>query len=237
MTWASRRTTPGQFIGLSHFAGQLQAALKDMSAEQRNAALTTMFASDAVRAAAVLYDEGAAGSLSGPLTSMTPPSLPSRAAALTDNLRGDLERLGRAFDTALIQSGSAANDALRAWCRAWRAQSRSSRPCPHRCRRPRGWCAHVRDAAAGRRDGCTAAQGDGGVGVLGRSTASSPRRLPQSPRRSPDLGVVGAAAAALTVAGSAMESVWLDSMGASDDAAKSLDAYLTKGRESRTSRR
>ena len=36
-----------------------------------------------------------------------------RAAALTDNLKGDLERLGGAIDTALIQGGSGANTALR----------------------------------------------------------------------------------------------------------------------------
>ncbi|HEY1179315.1 MAG TPA: hypothetical protein VGF17_24435, partial [Phytomonospora sp.] len=36
-----------------------------------------------------------------------------QAATLTDNLKGDLERLGGALDTALIQGGSGANDTLR----------------------------------------------------------------------------------------------------------------------------
>lgn len=224
----------GQFIGLSHFAGQLQAALKDMSAEQRNAALTTMFGSDAVRAAAVLYDEGAAGVAQWTADVNDAGFAAEQAAALTDNLRGDLERLGGAFDTALIQSGSAANDALRALVQGVEGavEKFSALPAPVQAALVGGAALTSGTLLLGGAMGAllpkvTAASASlVEYGVISQATAAKSATLAKS------LGVVGAAAAALTVAGSAMESVWLDSMGASDDAAKSLDAYLTKGRES-----
>jgi TP901 family phage tail tape measure protein len=104
----------GEFIGMSKFAGVLQNALKDKTTEERNSALATIFGSDAVRAAGVLYAQGAEG-----ISSWTDRVDDSGYAAETarlklDNLKGDVEKLGGAFDTALIQSGGAANGALRA---------------------------------------------------------------------------------------------------------------------------
>ena len=51
----------GQFIGLEGVAGQLQDRLKGLTQEQQQAALKTIFGSDAVRAATVLYNQGATG--------------------------------------------------------------------------------------------------------------------------------------------------------------------------------
>ena len=51
----------GQFIGYANYAGQLQQALAKLTPEQRNAALATMFGSDAVRVAAIMYRDGATG--------------------------------------------------------------------------------------------------------------------------------------------------------------------------------
>jgi hypothetical protein len=51
----------GNFIGLQNVAEQLRTGLSGLSEEQRNATLKTIFGSDAVRAAAVLYKEGASG--------------------------------------------------------------------------------------------------------------------------------------------------------------------------------
>jgi len=51
----------GEFVGLEKFAGNLQDALKDMSSQQRNSTLQTIFGTDAIRAANVLYNQGAAG--------------------------------------------------------------------------------------------------------------------------------------------------------------------------------
>jgi len=103
----------GQFIGLSEFAGNLQQALKDLTPEQRNAAMATIFGSDAVRAANVLYEQGAAGVEKWTDAVNDQGYAAEQARIRTDNLVGDLERLGGSFDTALIQSGSGANDVLR----------------------------------------------------------------------------------------------------------------------------
>ncbi|WP_129820985.1 phage tail tape measure protein, partial [Streptomyces rimosus] len=73
----------------------------------------TIFGSDAVRAATILYQAGAIGvdtwrkavSDSGYATRV--------AATMTDNLAGDYERLTSALTTGLISSGSAANGMLR----------------------------------------------------------------------------------------------------------------------------
>nr|WP_256430763.1 phage tail tape measure protein [Plantibacter sp. CFBP 8804] len=104
----------GNFIGLSEFAGNLQNALKDLTPEQRNAAMATIFGSDAVRAATVLYSEGADG-ISDWTDKVNDQGYAAEQAAIRlDNLSGDVEALGGAFDTALIRTGSPANDALRA---------------------------------------------------------------------------------------------------------------------------
>ena len=51
----------GKFIGLAGAAGQLQNGLSGLSQQERNAALNTIFGADAVRAANVLYEQGAEG--------------------------------------------------------------------------------------------------------------------------------------------------------------------------------
>lgn len=103
----------GKFIGLSKFAGNLQESMRGLSDEQRNASMKIIFGSDAVRAANILYEQGAAG-----IQGWTDKVNDSGFAADTarrkqDNLRGDLEKLGGSIDTVLIQSGSGASQALR----------------------------------------------------------------------------------------------------------------------------
>jgi TP901 family phage tail tape measure protein len=103
----------GNFIGLEKFAGNLRGALQDLTPEQRNSALATIFGSDAVRAASVIYDQGATGIAKWTSEVDKQGYAAKQAATLTDNLKGDIERLGGSFDTALIQAGSGANDTLR----------------------------------------------------------------------------------------------------------------------------
>ena len=103
----------GNFIGLEAVAGQLKTGMANLSEEQRNAALTTIFGSDAVRAAAVLYNEGAEGIQKWTKEVSEQGAAAKQAATLTDNLMGDIERLGGAFDSVLIQGGSSANSGLR----------------------------------------------------------------------------------------------------------------------------
>lgn len=103
----------GEFIGMEALAGQLQDRLGGLTDEQRNSALATIFGSDALRTANVLYTQGAAGIAEWTDKVNDQGYAAETAAIQTDNLSGDLERLGGALDTALIQSGSGANDALR----------------------------------------------------------------------------------------------------------------------------
>lgn len=103
----------GAFIGIAPLASQLQDRLKGLTQEQRNAALAQIFGTDAVRAANVLYEQGAQG-----ITDWTTKVNDTGFAAETartklDNLSGDVETLGGSFETALIKSGSGANDVLR----------------------------------------------------------------------------------------------------------------------------
>lgn len=103
----------GNFIGLEAFAGNLQTSLQDLTVEQRNAALATIFGSDAVRGASVLYNQGASG-IGSWIAKVDDSGYAAETARLKlDNLKGDLEKLGGAFDTALIQTGAGANGVLR----------------------------------------------------------------------------------------------------------------------------
>lgn len=103
----------GNFIGLQKFAGNLKTSLSGLTDEQRNASLEIMFGADAVRAATVLYEEGAAGIGDWAKKVNDAGYAADMANRRMDNLKGDVEQLGGAFDTALIKSGSAANGVLR----------------------------------------------------------------------------------------------------------------------------
>lgn len=103
----------GSFIGAAAFAGNLRAKLSNLTAEQRNAALAQIFGTDAVRAATVFYEQGANG-ISNYIKQTNDSGYAARVAAdRLNNLRGDVEKLGGALDSSLIQQGSAANDTLR----------------------------------------------------------------------------------------------------------------------------
>lgn len=103
----------GQFVGMEAFAGQLTRALGDMTPAQRNAALSVLFGADAVRAAAVIYSEGESG-IRDWISAVDDQGYAAETARVKmDNLKGDLEALGGSIETALIQSGSGANDILR----------------------------------------------------------------------------------------------------------------------------
>lgn len=103
----------GNFVGLAEFAGNLKSALADLTPEQRNSALATIFGSDAVRAANVLYSEGEEGIRDWTEAVNDQGYASEVARQRLDNLMGDVEALGGAFDTALIKTGSGANDTLR----------------------------------------------------------------------------------------------------------------------------
>lgn len=103
----------GNFIGLAEFAGQLEQKLAGMSQQQKAATLSTMFGSDAVRAATVLYDQGADG-INKWIDAVDDQGFAAETAAKKlDNLKGDLEALSGSLETALIGTGDGAQGPLR----------------------------------------------------------------------------------------------------------------------------
>lgn len=98
-------TMEGKAKSLTEIAGVLQAATAGMTDQQKLMALETMFGSDAIRAAAVVANEGAAGfeELSKQMNAVTAQEV---AEKRMDNLAGAVEELKGAFETLLIQTGS-----------------------------------------------------------------------------------------------------------------------------------
>lgn len=103
----------GKFVGLAAYAGQLHDSLSKLTAEDRQAALKKMFGQDAIRAASILYEQGANGIQSWIDKVNDAGYAAETAEARMDNLNGDIERLGGSFETLFIKSGSGANDFLR----------------------------------------------------------------------------------------------------------------------------
>src|SRR5690606_2403996 len=95
------------------FAGNLQSALADLTPEQRNAAMATIFGSDAVRAAAILYDEGEQGIRDWIAAVDDQGFAAETAATRMNNLKGDWEEFTGSLETALIGMGEGADGPLR----------------------------------------------------------------------------------------------------------------------------
>lgn len=103
----------GQFIGLEGLAGQLQGSLSGLTEEQRQSALATIFGTDAIRSASVLYEQGADGIAKWTGAVSEAGYAAEVAAIMQDNLAGDLEKLGGAVDTLMIKLGEGQNAPLR----------------------------------------------------------------------------------------------------------------------------
>lgn len=98
----------GNMVGLSDIAGQLQVGLKDLTQEQRLQALQTMFGSDSLRAANILFNEGASGieeyigktSEVGAAQKMADAAMQGTSGAL-EKMKGSLETAGIAIGNAM----------------------------------------------------------------------------------------------------------------------------------------
>lgn len=103
----------GEFIGVYKLAGMLEAQLGTLTQQQRMAALATIFGADAMRAANVLYQQGAAGMerLKGEINGQADAA--GTAAIKTDNLLGDIERLKGSLESMAITSGTDSVSGLR----------------------------------------------------------------------------------------------------------------------------
>lgn len=103
----------GQFVGLENFAGQLKTSMSGLTQEQRNAALSIIFGSDAVRAANVLYSEGSDG-IAGWTKAVSDSGFAADVASKkNDNLKGDIEQLSGSFETLMINLGEGSQGVLR----------------------------------------------------------------------------------------------------------------------------
>ena len=103
----------GHFVSLANLAGQLQTQMGGLSEEERNAAMSTIFGADAVRAATQLYNQGAAGVEKWTKTVSQSGYAADMASTRTDNLQGDLEQLSGSFETLLINLGEGGQGPLR----------------------------------------------------------------------------------------------------------------------------
>ncbi|MBO9523914.1 MAG: phage tail tape measure protein [Nocardioidaceae bacterium] len=103
----------GNFIGMAQYAQKLKDGLKNLSVEQRQAALSTIFGTDAIRAANVLYDQGAKG-IADWTDKVNDQGYAAETAAIKmDNLKGDLEQFKGSLETALIGAGEGSQGPLR----------------------------------------------------------------------------------------------------------------------------
>ena len=103
----------GAFLGIENAAGQLQGAYAGMTDQQRDFSLGVLFGNEQITSARVLYQAGAEGVAEWSAAVDDSGFAAEVARDRLDNLKGDVEQLGGAFETALIGSGSGANDVLR----------------------------------------------------------------------------------------------------------------------------
>ncbi len=103
----------GKFKGVTELAGQLHDKLGGLSDAQRNAALSTIFGTDAMRAAAVLMSEGRDGIAKWISDVNDQGFAAAQAAGKMDNLNGDVKKLSAAFQTGLIEMGTSADGFVR----------------------------------------------------------------------------------------------------------------------------
>lgn len=96
----------GQLKSLADVAGILNTSLKGMTDQQKALALETLFGSDAIRAAAILTNEGADG-FRNMASAMGEVSAEGVAAERLNNTAGAIEQLKGSVETAAIALGTA----------------------------------------------------------------------------------------------------------------------------------
>nr|WP_141431900.1 phage tail tape measure protein [Bacillus sp. 03113] len=96
----------GSIKSLAEIAELLKTQLAGLTDEQRQLALKTMFGTDAIRAANILYKEGAAG-VSNMYSAMSKVTAADVAAEKMNNVKGRIEQLKGAVETMAISLGNA----------------------------------------------------------------------------------------------------------------------------------
>ncbi|MGG3622852.1 phage tail tape measure protein [Bacillus gobiensis] len=95
----------GSLRSLSEISGLLHNSMKDMTDQQRQLTLETLFGSDAVRAGTILYKEGADG-INEMWDAMSKVTAADVAKTKLDNLIGSFEEFKGALETLGIKVGS-----------------------------------------------------------------------------------------------------------------------------------
>ena len=95
----------GNLRSMSEVSGVLEKSLEGMTAQQKQAALQTLFGSDAIRAAAILADAGADG-FDKMAESIGKVSAADVAKTRMDNLKGSIEEMKGSVETLAIQLGT-----------------------------------------------------------------------------------------------------------------------------------
>lgn len=103
----------GNFVGLDGLAGQLKTSMSGLTQEQRGQAMATIFGSDAVRAANILFKDGAGTTAEWAKRMGESGAAAKLAGANTDNLKGDLEQLKGALEDLLIGGAGGFAEGLR----------------------------------------------------------------------------------------------------------------------------
>ncbi|MFF1574133.1 phage tail tape measure protein [Leifsonia sp. NPDC058292] len=103
----------GKFIGAAGAAGQLHDRLGGLTDQERSYALGQIFGNQQITTATILMKAGAQGVQKMTDAVNDQGFASEQARGKMDNLAGDVKKLGAAFDSGLIKSGSAANGELR----------------------------------------------------------------------------------------------------------------------------
>lgn len=104
----------GNFVGLDDVAQQLHDQLGPLTQAQRDQALVTIFGSDAIRGANILYKDGAKALQDQRVEMGKYGTAAEVAATKMDNLKGDVEQLMGSVETAAIGLGEGGQGGLRA---------------------------------------------------------------------------------------------------------------------------
>ncbi|OJD58597.1 phage tail tape measure protein [Bacillus sp. NH11B] len=96
----------GHIQSLENISGILHGSMKDLTDQQRSMALETLFGSDAVRGATILFNEGSQG-VNKMYTEMSKVTALETAETKMNTLKGRIEQLSGAFDTMKKTIGDA----------------------------------------------------------------------------------------------------------------------------------
>lgn len=103
----------GNFVGIPALADSLQRSLAGLSEEQRQAALATIFGTDAIRSASIMYEQGADGMQAWIDATNDAGYAQEVASERLNSLNGDLQKLWGVIGEVAIAAGEANTGPLR----------------------------------------------------------------------------------------------------------------------------